>query len=265
MAETTGSGQMQNGNSMGYSCPKCHDTGKVYYEDDNGYRFEKKCDCGYTERKKIEDRLRFADIPDSFKNMTIENFRTDIYEKPESAKIIGTDKKVVDYWLEHFDEMKTKGQGFYFYSKTRGSGKTRMATSIANELISKKGVTVKFTTSLKMLDEIKVTWGRDNETSEHQLMDALSGTEVLIIDDFGIEGSKDWITERMYQIINNRYISNLITIFTSNMDPDNLQCDSRITDRIKEKTYALAFPEESIREQIFKRNMADITRVIISK
>lgn len=253
---------MRNADSTDCKCPLCNDTGVIEYEDAKGYRMWKDCECGIKEKKKIESRLKFADIPEAFKNMTMENFRTDIYEKPESEKIIIADKKVVDHWLEHYDEMKVKGQGLFLYSETKGSGKTRMAVSLANKLIAEKDVTVKFTTSVKMIDEIKATWDKDNDMSEHQLMDDLSKTAVLIIDDFGTEAPKQWIMERMYQIINNRYISNLITIFTSNLNLDALNYDDRITNRIKEKTYALAFPEESIREQIYRRNMDELAKII---
>ncbi len=254
-------GQMKSKGSTDYKCPICKDTGRVFFDKD-GYSYVDDCECGLLKKQAMARRLKFADIPESFKEMTLDTFKTDIYQDERSERIIQTNVKAVNYWLDHFDEMKKRGQGLYFYSYTKGSGKTRLATSIANELMTKRDVTVKFTTSIQLIDEIKATWDKDYEVTEHQLLLDLSKTEVLIIDDFGIEEAKAWLMERFYQVINNRYIANLITIFTSNIGLENLKYDDRITNRIKERSLTLAFPEESIRDQIYKKNMAELAAAI---
>ena len=62
-----------------------------------------------------------------------------------------------------------------------------MAVSLANELMD-KGVQVKFATSLQILSEIKKSWDKNSEyQSESELINQLSATDVLIIDDFDVE------------------------------------------------------------------------------
>ena len=100
--------------------------------------------------------------------------------------------------------------------------------------------------------------------SEHQLLEDLSKAEVLIIDDFGIEKVKDWIEEKLYHVINARYINRLITIFTSNLPIEDLEYDERITNRIKEKCFPLAFPDESIRDYIADDNFNRLKTVMAS-
>lgn len=90
------------------------------------------------------------------------------------------------------------------------------------------------------------------------MLDALSTTDVLIIDDFGVERPADWINDKLYQIINERYINRKVTIFTSNESLETLQYDDRITNRIKERTYQITFPEESVRDHIAERHKAEI-------
>lgn len=151
------------------------------------------------------------------------------------------------------------------YSRTKGSGKTRMAASIANELIYEKGCQVKFCTSLQILNEIKASWNGENVYTESRLLDFLSTTKVLIIDDFGTEQSdKTWINERFYQIINNRYVDKKVTIFTSNERLENLKYDDRITNRIKERVFQIPFPEESVRNIIARENTKELIRGIKS-
>ena len=100
--------------------------------------------------------------------------------------------------------------------------------------------------------------------TEHQLLDDLSKAEVLIIDDFGIEKVKDWIEEKLYHIINARYINRLITIFTSNLPIERLDYDDRITNRIKEKCFPLVFPNESVRDYIAEENFSRLKEIMAS-
>lgn len=211
----------------------------------------------------MNSRLSFANIPESFKNIRLDSFDVNAYEDARSRNKAETAVKAINYWLNDFESMQERGMGLYLYSETKGSGKTRMAVSIANELMHKKNMQVKFSTSLQILNKIKESWDdRDREYSESKLLDFLYNTNILIIDDFGTEQSKDWIGERFYQIINSRYVDKKITIFTSNSSLDLLKYDDRITNRIKERTFQIPFPEESVRDAIAKRNIEELVKGI---
>lgn len=243
-------------------CPICKNVGWVI-KADGGQGTAVECKCGLIKRENMRGRLSFANIPEVFKDIHIDSFRTDAYSDSESQNKAEISLKCVNYWLSEFEALKERGMGLYLYSKTKGSGKTRMAVSIANELMNEKGCQVKFCTSLQILNEIKKSWEKKSSESESSLLDFLSTTEVLIIDDFGTEQSdKSWINERFYQIINSRYIDKKVTIFTSNDRLDFLKYDDRITNRIKERTFQVPFPEESVRDIIAKNNMAELIRGI---
>ena len=126
----------------------------------------------------------------------------------------------------------------------------RLVCSMANEMIEKHQKSVKFTTSLKILDEIKSTWGERGKNAENKLISDLTYADILIIDDFGAESGKDWINEKFYGIINGRYADKKTTIFTSNYPISRLKYDDRITNRILERSLEIPFPEESVREHI---------------
>ena len=68
----------------------------------------------------------------------------------------------------------------------------------------------------------------------------------------------------MYQIINERYINQKVTIYTSNDPLDKLSYDDLITNRIKERTYQIAFPEESVRDHIAERMQEEIIEKMIT-
>ena len=190
--------------------------------------------------------------------MNLKTFRTSVYKRPESLETIQMACKAIKLYLEEFEAMHKDGMGLYLWSQTKGSGKTRMAASIANDLMRDKGKQVKFSTSLSIIQEIKKTWDDKEKRSESRLLDALATTDILIIDDFGTEQPTPWINDKFYQIINERYINRKITILTSNVALDCLKYDDRITDRLEERSYQIAFPEESVRKHIAERNSQEM-------
>ena len=245
-----------------HSCPVCHDTGWEEYEKD-GYTFCRECKCGIRRRQIEENRMRFANLPSNFRKLRISSFDITAYNSHNCQNAARNAVKGINYYLNNFSALKVQGKGLYIYSQTKGSGKTRMAVSLANELMD-KGVQVKFSTSLQILAEIKKSWDKNSEyQSESELINQLSRTDVLIIDDFDVEqGRKAWISERFYQIINSRYMDKKVTIYTSNSGIENLGYDDRIVNRIKERSFVLPFPEESVRDKIAKENMYELINAI---
>lgn len=245
-----------------HSCPVCNDTGWEEYEKD-GYTFCRECKCGIRRRQIEENRMRFANLPSNFSKLRISSFDITAYNSPNCQNAARNAVKGINYYLNNFNVLKGQGKGLYIYSQTKGSGKTRMAVSLANELMD-KGVQVKFATSLQILAEIKKSWDKNSEyQSESELINQLSTTEVLIIDDFDVEqGGKAWISERFYQIINSRYMDKKVTIYTSNSGIESLGYDDRIVNRIKERSFVLPFPEESVRDKIAKENMNELINAI---
>lgn len=230
------------------TCPKCNGSGWELYRDENGYEYAKECECGLVEKKRQASKLKFAEIPETYRNVTLKDMRFSCYEKPESKNIFKAAAELVKWYLENLDQNIENGKGIYFWSETKGSGKTMLAAAIANELINKHKRYVKFATSLDILDEIRATYNRDSKDNESQLLKDLVSTDFLVIDDFGTERASEWAGEKFYQIVNKRYINKKVTIYTSNYDLKTLKYDDRITNRMRERNYLVHFPEESVRE-----------------
>lgn len=213
-----------------------------------------RCECYKRERQ--ERRLRFATIPKAFEDVTLRTFKKSVYKLPESLNTIEIAMKAIKYYLDNFKALQEQGKGLYISSGTKGSGKTRLAISIANKLLEEHQV--KFATSSTIIEEIKKTYHEKSEYTESKLIDDLINTEILIIDDFGAEKYTEWKDDRFYLIINERYINKKVTIYTSNYALDNLVYDERIINRIKEQAFQLQFPEESVREHIAEQNANEL-------
>lgn len=214
--------------------------------------------CKCREKAVMRRRIHFAELPDAFKDMTLKSFDLGVYKMQEGRTAARIACGIIKEYLSAFEEAKTAGTGLYLFSDAKGSGKTRMAASIANELMHNHDTAVKFSTGTRILNEIRRTYDRETDMTESRLLDALAAVDVLIIDDFGAEKVTDWVRDKFYEIINGRYVGKKVTIFTSNQNLDTLQYDDRITSRIKEMCYLVYFPEESVRDRIAEKNMRDM-------
>lgn len=243
-----------------YRCEKCCDTGWEMVKEPDGHEFCRECSCGYLQRYRLNGRLKFATIPKEFEGQTVDNFQTDCYSTAANRELAAMAQTIAKRYVEKFDEIQETGKGLYFYSRVKGSGKTRLAVSIANDLIEKKFIQAKFATTIQILDQIKATWGgiSKNEESEQKLIHDIVSVPVLVIDDIGVEAVKDWINERFYNILNGRMIEKRVTIFTSNCKIEELNFDDRITNRIVKMALPVQFPDESIRTAIARKENDDL-------
>lgn len=229
-------------------------------KETDGHEFCRECSCGYLQRYRLNGRLKFATIPKEFEGQTVDNFQTDCYSTAANRELAAMAQTIAKRYVEKFDEIQETGKGLYFYSRVKGSGKTRLAVSIANDLIEKKFIQAKFATTIQILDQIKATWGgiSKNEESEQKLIHDIVSVPVLVIDDIGVEAVKDWINERFYNILNGRMIEKRVTIFTSNCKIEELNFDDRITNRIVKMALPVQFPDESIRTAIARKENDDL-------
>jgi DNA replication protein DnaC len=245
-------------------CQVCNNTGWENYTDHNGYEIVRKCKCDFLGRQVKSNKLEFASIPAEFSNLTVENFATDVYQDPELIEKAMMAKVICSNYVNQFEKIMLEGKGLYLYSNTKGSGKTRMAVSIANDVINKYMISAKFATSLQILDEIKASWSKGTDTSEQKLIQDITRVPLLVIDDIGVERNTDWINERFYSILNGRMIAKQVTIFTSNCKIENLKFDDRIINRIAKMTIPVAFPEKSIRTALAKAENSEMLSKLIS-
>lgn len=246
-------------------CPykKCDGNGIVIEQNIDTFEIRTHfCRC---RAEKIQaNRLLFANIPEEFKGLTVNSFDCNLYATKNSRDIALAAKTIAKNYVAEFQKYKEKGKGLYFYSQTKGSGKTRLAISIGNALIKVHKQSVKFLTTLDLLNEIKNTYNANSKYSESQLIESINSVAVLILDDFGVERPTDWVSEILFNILDNRMKSLKVTIFTSNDIAENLKHNDRIKSRITKMAAPIIMPEESIREKIAKIENTDLLKELLS-
>jgi len=111
-----------------------------------------------------------------------------------------------------------------------GCGKTHLAAAIANFAVG-MGVPTLFLTVPDLLDLLRFSFDAEDVTFE-QRFEQIRTAALLVLDDFGTQSATPWAQEKLFQIINNRYINRLPLVVTTNIPLDELEprIRSRLTD-----------------------------------
>lgn len=171
------------------------------------------------EHRKAEARMqslqRLKDLSllgKRYQNASFENLDLD-----RPADFINAVERCKKY-CENWDEIKKQGLGMYLYGDV-GTGKSLLTACIGNYLLA-RFTTVLFTNFFEIAKQIKKTF-TDNSMTESAFIDRLTSVDLLIIDDLGTEivtknGERTWLQDKIYDVINARYINQKSTIFSSN-------------------------------------------------
>jgi DNA replication protein DnaC len=148
--------------------------------------------------------------------------------------------RVWDYFL-NWEENKAAGKGLYLGGGV-GTGKTHLAVALMNELIRYKRVPCLFVTIPELLDNLRGTYDNPNRNID-EWMEAVKNADFLVLDDLGSEKATAWVQERLFVIINHRYLESLPTVITSNTPPINLasQVGERTASRILSMSTGIEF------------------------
>ena len=151
----------------------------------------------------------------------------------------------------------------YFYSQTKGSGKTRLACSLGNAIIATNTMKVSYIKTIDLLSTIRDTYNKkEPDITEKELIDGIKKTPFLIIDDIGAEKPNDFVNSVFLNILDYRISHLLVTVFTSNVPQNGLKLDERIADRICKMSIEIHFPEESIRRKKANAECTELLKIL---
>ncbi len=117
-------------------------------------------------------------------------------------------------------------QGMY------GCGKTHLAASIANFAVN-LGVPTLFITVPDLLDWLRYAFSSE-ETSFEQRFEEIRTIKLLVLDDFGTQNATPWSQEKLFQILNYRYVNGLPLVLTTNQK--EAEIEPRIRSRLQDRT-----------------------------
>lgn len=206
-------------------CEICRDAGMVHPMGENGkvdYATLVTCQCQVDEVKKKKQQLILeqSGVPMPHREKCFNGFRqTELNNKAffESLNFAG-------------GEASYKILVLY---GSAGNGKTHLAYSALREF-AERGLLAKFVTFQELIGQAKAAF---RDSGGQQVIDSYKTAEVLVLDDVGAEPMTDWTESVLEEIVNYRYGHELVTLLTTNEDPNDLPAP--VISRLRDKDVCL--------------------------
>lgn len=213
----------------------------IYGDNDPMIWVSKKCpfcNGGFSENVKVAKKL--AGIPETFYNKRLDAFDWSVYVDDRGNMADTTAQQDgIKSFIDKFDVWESKNIGLYIYSKTKGAGKTFLASCICNELMHLKAIRTRFVNASSLIDV--------SQTEDSKL---LYECKFLVIDDLGQKHlGNDWLEDILYKILDERMTNKRMTVITSNVEIKALPFNERITDRIDKLCMPFHLPETCVRSK----------------
>lgn len=211
-----------------YDCALCKDTGVVMTEH-----------CRCKKRMITEELYALSGIDRAIINENFNTFDLGLFRANRNGSEIMSPKEAMKLYYdnaiaytENFDRLKKRN---IIYYGAVGTGKTFLCNCIAKALLD-RGYLVVYQTASKLMNFISdYNFSRTDE--KHRLKseyDMLKNCDLLIIDDLGTEIATSINMSNLFEVINDRIISESATIISTNLDMEGIreEYDDRIFSRI---------------------------------
>lgn len=177
-----------------------------------------------------QNRLRALSNLDALSDKTFATFQTELpmhtpAERRSLAMALGVARSFADNPAGKWILL----QGPY------GCGKTHLAAAIGLQRLQ-HGDVVLFITTPDLLDHLRVSYGEEADGGYDETFDRIRGCDLLILDDLGVENPSAWAKEKLFQLLNHRYMHRLPTVITTNAELERL--DPRISSRLHDVDHA---------------------------
>jgi len=187
------------------------------------------CACvqGILQTQASERLYRFSNM-DRLKHMTFESFspRGRVALRPIEQKSLEQAYNLAHSFAQTRDGWLLLEGGF-------GCGKTHLAAAIAN-FSSEHGIPTMFLTAPDLLDWLRASFeGNDDRFS--QRFEEIRRVPLLILDDFGTQNATPWAQEKLFQLLDYRYVNKTPTVITTNLRLEEIE--GRIRSRLADSEH----------------------------
>jgi DNA replication protein DnaC len=211
------------------NCPECHGIGYLRLDVPMGHpEFGKLqiCTCRQGQvSQQVRQRLFALSHLDELSHLTFENF-----EPRGRVGLWPAEATSLERALSQAQQFSRNLKGWLLLQGGYGCGKTHLAAAIANFAVS-LGVPTLFITVPDLLDSLRFAY-QSTETTFEQRFEEIRQAPLLVLDDFGTQNATEWAQEKLFQIVNYRYINRLPLVITTNLE--EIDIEERISSRLQD-------------------------------
>lgn len=131
-------------------------------------------------------------------------------------------------------EWNARREGFLWLYGPSGEAKSTLAMCLGNEAL-REGVAVLCREVTQVMNKIYAAMGRQDGPSVDDIIEALCGPQLVILDELGKEPPTPFCESQVYTILNRRWSKRYPTVVTTNM-PDLSGLSSALRSRIEDST-----------------------------
>ncbi len=211
------------------SCPICKGAGFVHPPLPSGKPdFSRVVACRCTQQELDKGRqthlLRYSNLG-SLTRFTFDN----LLPKGRSGNPINQEQFNRIY--EAAKAFATEAKGWLILVGPSGCGKTHLAAAIANERVS-QGQPAFFISTPDLLDRLRSAFNTSSEIPYDEFFDQVRNAPLLVLDDLGAQTSTPWVKEKLDQLLNYRFNSELPTVIVAIIPIEQLEdrIRTRLTD-----------------------------------
>lgn len=229
MESSTTSSNIKHRDLGKHGCEFCQGLGYVTSdvdETDPNYGQISVCSCRNAEVNKFQrDRLYKLSHLEELQDLTLDNF-----EMKGRVGLGEMQAESITFAFQQSKHYASNHDGWLLLQGKYGCGKTHLAAAIANESVL-NGVQPLFITVPDLLDSLRFSYD-DPRSSFEQRFEKIRNTPLLILDDFGTQNATGWAQEKLFQIVNYRYINKLPMVVTTNLSLNEIE--GRIRSRLED-------------------------------
>ena len=210
------------------ACERCGGTGFEIVERE-GREFAQPCSC---RRPVGQDRtadsfLTACRIPPRYEHCSLENF------DPGNESLEAALERAKSYCGGYPYLGRDEGLGLLMTGRS-GLGKTHLAVAVLRELWITKGARGQFWDFHELIREIRNSYNEETHTTELQVLEPVTGADILLLDDLGAWKMTDWMLDTLFFIVNSRYLEKRATLITTNLPDANREYAADRSNRLGE-------------------------------
>ena len=210
-------------------CPYCGGVGWLRRDlpiSDPDFGQLVRCVCKENEiNRDAQQRLYDASNLENFNHMTFNAFSV-------QGRLGLGDEQIhsLQYALSQAQKFAASPRGWLVLMGTYGCGKTHLAAAVANACVE-FGMTTLFLTVPDLMDWLRNSFDA-SDTNFEKRFDEIRNVGLLVLDDLGAQNTTKWANEKLFQIIDYRYVRKLPMVVTTNLALEDL--DDRIRSRLQD-------------------------------